>query len=154
MPSTGSATDRSSAPVMITGRPQRNSERARSTATCSGKPIRAVRRTAWLLTTEQSSPQHETIEQKNSTRAIGLRSNHCRGPASFGCRFQALTQPLSWHDDDRSERTTIPHHHRKASFGAKMAMARMNMAEGAGTETSTQDCADTQDCAENWADVP
>ena len=41
-------------PAQITGRPQRNSERARSTATCSGNPMRAV--LAWLLTTEQSSP--------------------------------------------------------------------------------------------------
>src|ERR1700689_1083091 len=47
---------RSSAAVMITGRPERTSDKPRSTATCSGDPIRAPRPLAELSITEQPSP--------------------------------------------------------------------------------------------------
>src|SRR5580704_3568765 len=58
-----------------------------------------------------------------------------------GARFQALTQPLSWHDDDRSERTTIPRHHRGASPG--IGMAGMSVIKG-----------DAATCSDGWTDVP
>src|SRR5262249_7039991 len=107
MPSTGKANTRSSADVTMTGRPDRNSARPRSTATCLGEPNKPdIPLPAISHTHVFGSPRPQNHIDGIRTRPSGFYSV---GSVFFVARLHRRSREISWHEATSSEKQVFDH---------------------------------------------
>src|SRR5262249_43281636 len=138
MPSTGKATTRSPADVTMIGRPDLNSARPRSTATCLGVPNKPdVPLPAILYTHVFGSRRPQNRTDRRRTRPGAFYSV---GGRLFRCaRLQSPSREISWHDATGSESRYLTMAHGRPP--------RPNRSERGGRENGS-------DAALSWAPVP